>query len=132
MRRGEPKIAARPAPKRRKRLPYFARLAPHELEILACLFEECGEVCQAASKVIRHGLRSRHPNKTNDNRAELGIEVGQVEAIAEMAVQLGVLRERDVMRGKTSKWFTIMPYLHHIVIDEDVHRARPKRARSRA
>lgn len=120
------KLVARRAPKRRKRLPYFARLAPHELEILACLAEECGEVCQAIGKVIRHGLASRHPRKANDNRTELGVEVGQVHAISQMAVELGVLRERDVMRGRAGKWLTIAPYLHHIVVDDREQRARRK------
>ena len=119
-------MVARRAPKRRRRLPYFARLAAHELEILACLFEECGEVCQVASKIIRHGMSSRHPNKTNDNRTELGVEVGQVAAISQMAIQLGVLRERDVERGRTGKWVTIAPYLHHIVVDDNKQTARRK------
>ena len=122
----EGKAVVRRASRRRKRFPNFARLAPHELEILACLAEECGEVCQAIGKVIRHGLTSRHPKKTNDNRTELGIEVGQVDAICQMAVHLGVLRERDVMRGRASKWSTISPYLHHIRVDDKKQKARRK------
>lgn len=37
---------------------HFNQLKPSEAERLACLIEECGEVIQAAGKILRHGYKS--------------------------------------------------------------------------
>src|SRR5579872_899269 len=37
------------------------RLTPAQIERLALLAEECGEVMQAVSKILRHGYESRNP-----------------------------------------------------------------------
>lgn len=37
--------------------------------LLVCLMEECGELIQACSKVLRHGFRNYHPNTPPEERA---------------------------------------------------------------
>lgn len=116
-RRAPPAAGSRRRARRGRR--YFANLAPHELEIIACLIEECGEACQAAGKVLRHGLDEYHPARSISNRTQLAVELGQISALVEMAIRLGVLRKEDSDRGRRGKWGTIAPYLHHIVVDPD-------------
>lgn len=64
------------------------RLTSAELERLAKLSEECGEVIQVIGKIQRHGYASTHPNDPNgaNNRAllekELGDVIGWVDVMA--------------------------------------------------
>lgn len=57
-------------------------LTPAETELLALLIEECGEVIQAASKVLRHGWDSYDPTRRGErptNQETLAKEMGQLE-----------------------------------------------------
>lgn len=40
--------------------PHFNKLSNAELERLACLAEECGEVVQVVGKIISHGYENSH------------------------------------------------------------------------
>jgi NTP pyrophosphatase (non-canonical NTP hydrolase) len=61
---------------------HFNQLSPAEAERLAFLIEECGEVIQAASKVLRHGYESFDPtipiHERLTNRGALARELGDV------------------------------------------------------
>lgn len=60
-------------------------LSPGEAERLAMLVEECGEVIQAASKVLRHGYENFHPDDpTTSNRDLLTNEMADLFAVYEM------------------------------------------------
>lgn len=96
----------------------FANLAPHEHEILCCAAEEAGEIVQIVMKAMRHGIDSKHPQPYSElNRVEIAKEIGQLIAISEMMVQLGVVSQSEITFGKNRKWEKIGQYLHHIVID---------------
>ena len=56
---------------------HFNGLTPGEAERLALLIEECGEVIQAASKALRHGMSSRWDNGQS-NKVKLEEELGHL------------------------------------------------------
>lgn len=47
------------------------KLTMSELERLAILSEECGEVIQVIGKIMRHGYNSWHPNSPNETNRDL-------------------------------------------------------------
>ena len=57
-----------------------------QAERLNMLIEECGEVIQAAAKVLRHGYGSYNPDAPHlgDNKYQLGRELSDVRAIMAM------------------------------------------------
>jgi len=65
----------------------FNKLTPAEAERLAMLIEECGEVIQAATKILRHGYDSKHPDNEGcgpDNRDDLFREIVDLTAVEEL------------------------------------------------
>ena len=71
-----------------EREPYKARthdVTPAQLERLAILMEECGEIQQAIGKVLRHGWEGRYDNGVT-NREQLEIEIGDVRVAIRMLV----------------------------------------------
>jgi len=57
----------------------FNRLTPAELERLAILSEELGEVQQVIGKILRHGYESTPPAGGETNRSDLMRELGDVK-----------------------------------------------------
>lgn len=90
----------------------FNQLTPSEAERLALVIEECGEVIQVASKVLRHGYESGHPEGVTTNRVDLSREVGDLN------FSLTMLSNHDLVKNITSqaeeeKRANISKYLHH-------------------
>lgn len=103
---------------------HFAKLAPYEHEILSCCAEEAGEIVQIVMKAMRHGIDSKHPDPHSEpNRVEIAKEIGQLLAVADMMVQLGVISQTEVNFAKNRKWDRIGQYLHHIVVDSNNQKA---------
>ena len=72
---------------------HFNDLTPDEAERLAFLAEECSEVIQMVSKILRHGWDSVNPLKPEEgsNRARLERELG------DLAVAITLMSEnRDI------------------------------------
>ena len=74
---------------------------PKDLETLAILQEECAEVVQAVSKILRFGIDSSWNGRTN--RQALESEVGDVLAMIGVLLKSGVLNEDQVMEAKDHK-----------------------------
>jgi NTP pyrophosphatase (non-canonical NTP hydrolase) len=94
---------------------HFNELMPAELERLALLSEECGEVIQIIGKIIRHGYESCNPNDPEGvtNRELLEKELGDVDFATAL-----LCRAKDVRRWKIEshsevKGLKIGKYLHH-------------------
>jgi NTP pyrophosphatase (non-canonical NTP hydrolase) len=65
------------------------KLTPKEVETLIILSEECAEVSQMCSKILRFGFSSTHPSDpTNPNWKRLGEEIGDMVAMIEFVVEL--------------------------------------------
>jgi hypothetical protein len=88
-------------------------LAGAEAERLHLLQEECAEVIQAASKVLRHGWDQRHPTRPGaTNRQDLETEVGHLRfALGLLESNLDV-NTTAVHQSATRKGSTIAPFLH--------------------
>jgi hypothetical protein len=72
---------------------------PMNLEILA---EECAEVIQIKSKIVRFGIDDQHP-KHPPNRYRLEQEIGHVLAMVDILIANGVISEAGVTEGKLHK-----------------------------
>ncbi len=87
-------------------------LTNDQLERLAMLAEECGEVVQMVNKIIRHGYASKHPDGGDNNRTLLSEEIGDIEAVLSMMRQHNDVRRltsADIIAKKQRK----MKYAHY-------------------
>lgn len=85
-----------------------------ERELLLMLIEECAEVQHAATKALRHGLNSFHPERDPKftNRHDLEYELSDLMTIIWRLQQLGAL---DNLRAATlgETWDRKKRYTHH-------------------
>jgi NTP pyrophosphatase (non-canonical NTP hydrolase) len=80
-------------------------------ERLTMLIEECGEVIQAATKALRHGYESRHPDGRETNREYLARELRDLDAVLE-----AMANEEDVVLLPTAGvWERKLRFTHHQV-----------------
>ena len=90
----------------------FSKLTPPEIERLAMLSEECGEVIQVIGKILRHGYDSYHPsNPRLTNRDLLANELRDVNAILH-AMGKSELREYSI-HDCIGVWERKLKYTHH-------------------
>ena len=70
------------------------------LEILA---EECAEVIQAKSKIIRFGINNYHPDNEISNRTVLANELGDVLAMIDILIRNGLFTQDELDTAKQKK-----------------------------
>lgn len=95
---------------------FHAGLTPAETERLALLAEECGEVIQAVSKVLRHGYESHNPTSASlspSNRETLETEIGHVQHAIERLAGVGDLSFAAIAGARKRKAETVWRWLHH-------------------
>jgi NTP pyrophosphatase (non-canonical NTP hydrolase) len=92
----------------------FNKLTDAESERLALLIEECGEVIQAATKVLRHGWASRYDN-SETNQEALEREIGDVQAVLFLMAERIDYRRGAAALAEASKLEKLKAgmYLHH-------------------
>ena len=85
----------------------------NEKEICIILQEECAEVIQAISKILRFGMHSKHPVTCVSNNEHLTEEVGDLNAMLELLFIRGLI-SRDACEiavnnkmDKLKKWSKI-------------------------
>jgi hypothetical protein len=88
-------------------------LSAAEIERLALLAEECGEVVQAMGKVLRHGYNSGPANGRLSNRVALEREIGDVRAVMELMSDAGDLRPPVVNSWRNEKRSAMRRWAHH-------------------
>jgi NTP pyrophosphatase (non-canonical NTP hydrolase) len=83
---------------------HFNKLTNPEVERLACLAEECGEVIQVIGKIIRHGYEHSHV-KYGDrtNRENLSMEIGDLLIAIQMLIDNKDLDEATISWSRTAK-----------------------------
>ena len=98
---------------------HFNGLTEAEQERLAILIEECGEVVQAACKILRHGYESKNPTipQSETNRQALEREIGDVMHTVNRLLNSD-LNGSAVAARAASKAARMLPYLHHQGITE--------------
>ena len=85
-------------------------------EALYLFIEECGEAVQAATKVLRHGLESCHPNELRgaNNSDNLHKEVGDLMAAVEILQRTDVLSKNIVRLRKHDKMRLVGRFLRYV------------------
>lgn len=89
-------------------------LTPYENELLTILIEECAEVAQAATKIMRFGRQERYPGGL-DNITKLGLEIGDLERMIELTKDAQFVKTRDVVEGQSRKAERLEQYMQHPV-----------------
>ena len=74
-----------------------------EKEVMDILQEECAEVIQAVSKISRFGLDNFKPGKPKTNREHLEEELGDLLAMVDILLELGVVNEEALQRAEVAK-----------------------------
>ncbi len=78
-------------------------LSPGEIERLAILAEECGEVAQAVGKVLRFGWEGQSPYGGRVNRVAVEREIGNLRAIVNLMLDADDLRLKEVQTWQRTK-----------------------------
>lgn len=93
---------------------HYSNLSPGYQERLALLMEECSEVIQACSKILRHGTEEGNPYVPGSNNVEdLQKEIGHVWLAIEMLTTNGEINQEQVIGSMYKKVHSIDKYLHH-------------------
>jgi hypothetical protein len=89
----------------------------YERELLTILIEECAEVQQAATKLLRFGRDDVEPGKDKTNGFRLGMEIGDLYVMIEMALKAGIIRDTTIIEGSYRKRERIAKYMQTEVKD---------------
>lgn len=94
---------------------HFNGLTPAEAERLALLAEECAEVIQVVTKILRHGYESANPFDPAKvpNRALLASEYGHVHAAVQLLVDHADIDIKTAVRAAKLKLDGVGKWLHH-------------------
>lgn len=86
-----------------------------EVERLAMLAEECGEVVQVAGKILRHGYQAYNPydERQRTNRVLLERELGHVYAIVTLMRRSGDIRIADVREWEKKHLRRLPEWTHY-------------------
>lgn len=98
-----------------KKHDFSTGVSSDETELLALLIEECGEVIQAATKVLRHGWESFDPTRRGErptNREALAKELGHLDFAVHLMQQSEHVSARDIAQASSDKASTINRWLH--------------------
>ncbi len=93
--------------------PLMPGLTAAEIERLAMLAEECGEVAQAVGKVLRHGWHSCSPYNPRVNRMSLEREIGDLRAVIELMLDTRDLRLSELQAWQRRKRSAMPKWTHH-------------------
>ena len=74
-----------------------------EKEVMDILQEECAEVIQAVSKINRFGADNVKPGKPKTNREHLEEELGDMLAMIDIMLELGVISLDNLEIAKKAK-----------------------------
>lgn len=85
--------------------------SPYEREVLTILIEECAEVQQRASKMLRFGVAEIQPGQPLTNRERLSVEIGDLQALFDMAMEAGLVSTYEVIRATRKKQEKLLKYM---------------------
>lgn len=72
-------------------------------EVLDILQEEAAEVIQAVSKIRRFGWANSHPDSPQNNLEHLEEELGDIQAMVEILMEMGLVSWGNVTVAKRAK-----------------------------
>jgi NTP pyrophosphatase (non-canonical NTP hydrolase) len=74
-----------------------------EREVLLITSEECSEVTQAISKCFRFGMDQVKPGKPKTNREHLAEELGDLQAMIRLCIELNIVDTQDIETAAVNK-----------------------------
>ena len=83
-------------------------------EVMYITQEECAEVTQAISKILRFGFDSRYPVDGDNNREKLTEEIGDLVAMIRLMVDFGIIDMEGLEKAserkfeKLKRWSNLM------------------------
>jgi hypothetical protein len=86
-------------------------LTDYERELLTILMEECAEVIQAASKLIRFGKEDRPDDLHLPNSEVLGIEIGDLKCMIDKILIAGIVEAEHLTLGTKRKQARLLQYM---------------------
>lgn len=94
-------------------------MTPAELERLAVLSEELGEVQQVIGKILRFGYESKNPLEENgkSNREKLEMELGDVVCAVDLMFQEEDIDELEISARAVAKIEKLNKWMHHNKIE---------------
>jgi hypothetical protein len=84
---------------------------PYEREVLTILIEECAEVQQRATKMLRFGCDEVQPGQALTNSERLAHEMGDLLAMFDVAVTIGLIDWRHVEMMRSKKMRKLAKYM---------------------
>lgn len=75
----------------------------HERELLTILIEECAEVQQRATKLLRFGAAEIQPGQEKTNSERLANEIGDLVHMTTLLDQVGLIPNHAVQDGMRNK-----------------------------
>lgn len=78
-------------------------MTPQNKEILDITQEECAEVIVAISKISRFGLDNFKPGKPLTNRQHLAEELGDLQAMIDLCIAVGLVNSDEVKGASDNK-----------------------------
>jgi NTP pyrophosphatase (non-canonical NTP hydrolase) len=108
-----------------KAMNIYSELNEAEIERLVMLAEECSEVIQIVSKILRHGYHSKWPENTGPTtRQRLEQEIGDVVFCVSFMAHRGDVDANAMEIRTVEKSKTVNQYMHHnIITDEELNNA---------
>ena len=93
---------------------HFNALSAAEAERLSMLIEECAKVIHSATKILRHGYNSQHPNKpyARSNREDLEREIYDLIAVTAITTASGDIKHFKYLDIST-KAMEKLKFTHH-------------------
>lgn len=87
-------------------------LSAAQIERLALLLEEMGEVQQVVGKIIRHGYDSCHPDGGPTNGELLEEELGCLTAALEIMITAKDVDDKKIAEERLGKYRRVIKFLH--------------------
>lgn len=84
---------------------------PFEREALTILIEECSEVIQRTTKLLRFGRDEKQKKQRLTNRARLSQEIGQLKYMIGFVANLDLIDHKDIQKGYTEKGPKVEQYM---------------------
>lgn len=88
-------------------------LSDYEREILTILIEECAEVQQRATKMLRFGRDEMQQGQALTNRDRLSLEVGDMDAMKHLCIAAGLIDMGKMIEGMRNKGLKLIKYLQN-------------------
>ena len=88
-------------------------LSPAQIERLALLAEECGEVVHAVGNVLRYGWQTHSPYGGPTNRVLVERKVGSLRSVAGLMIEAGDLRRGDIKCWERKSRETACAWMRH-------------------